>query len=90
MWNAVKACGGNKSPGPGSFTFGFLKRFWTIIKEDLMAALGWFWQEECINQGSNSSFLTLIPKVANPEGHGEFRPISLIGGYYKIVAKILV
>lgn len=37
----------------------------------------------------NSSFLTLIPNVDNPLKLNEFRPISLIGSVYKIVAKIL-
>ncbi|GJU68944.1 RNA-directed DNA polymerase, eukaryota, reverse transcriptase zinc-binding domain protein [Tanacetum coccineum] len=40
-------------------------------------------------QGANSSFFTLIPKVSNPIHIKEFRPISLIGVHYKIIAKIL-
>ncbi|GKB17044.1 RNA-directed DNA polymerase, eukaryota, reverse transcriptase zinc-binding domain protein [Tanacetum coccineum] len=39
--------------------------------------------------GSSSSFFTLIPKVSNPLYIKDFRPISLIGFQYKIVAKIL-
>lgn len=31
----------------------------------------------------------MIPKVRSPQGLNEFRPISLIGSMYKIVAKIL-
>ncbi|GJW56284.1 reverse transcriptase domain, reverse transcriptase zinc-binding domain protein [Tanacetum coccineum] len=42
-----------------------------------------------ISRGCNSSFVTIIPKVAYPIGLGDFRPISLIGCYYKILAKIL-
>ncbi|GKB10150.1 RNA-directed DNA polymerase, eukaryota, reverse transcriptase zinc-binding domain protein [Tanacetum coccineum] len=40
-------------------------------------------------QGSNSAFITLIPKVSNPLFIKDYRPISLIGIHYKIVAKIL-
>ncbi|GKB88076.1 RNA-directed DNA polymerase, eukaryota, reverse transcriptase zinc-binding domain protein [Tanacetum coccineum] len=39
--------------------------------------------------GANSSFFTLIPKVNNPTLITDFRPISLIGIHYKIIAKIL-
>ncbi|GJX88119.1 reverse transcriptase domain-containing protein [Tanacetum coccineum] len=39
--------------------------------------------------GCNSSFITLIPKVDNPLVVSDFRPISLIGAQYKILAKIL-
>ncbi|GKC93633.1 RNA-directed DNA polymerase, eukaryota, reverse transcriptase zinc-binding domain protein [Tanacetum coccineum] len=38
---------------------------------------------------ANSSFFTLIPKVNNPTLITDFRPISLIGIHYKIIAKIL-
>nr|GFC42025.1 RNA-directed DNA polymerase, eukaryota [Tanacetum cinerariifolium] len=40
-------------------------------------------------QGVNSTFITLIPKVSNPLFIKDYRPISLIGFHYKIVAKIL-
>ncbi|GJZ70184.1 putative RNA-directed DNA polymerase, eukaryota, reverse transcriptase zinc-binding domain protein [Tanacetum coccineum] len=41
------------------------------------------------SDGSNSAFITLIPKVSNPLFIKDYRPISLIGIHYKIVAKIL-
>lgn len=37
-----------------------------------------------------SYFLALIPKNKNPQGLGEFRPISLLGCVYKSLAKLLV
>ncbi|GJR31069.1 retrotransposon protein, putative, ty1-copia subclass [Tanacetum coccineum] len=42
-----------------------------------------------ISRGCNASFVTMIPKVADPIGLGDYRPISLIGCYYKIIAKML-
>ncbi|GJS34885.1 putative RNA-directed DNA polymerase [Tanacetum coccineum] len=42
-----------------------------------------------IPRGCNSSFITLVPKVDDPLVIGDFRPISLIGCQYKIIAKIL-
>nr|GEW91790.1 reverse transcriptase domain, reverse transcriptase zinc-binding domain protein [Tanacetum cinerariifolium] len=38
--------------------------------------------------GCNSSFVVLILKSTNHIGLGEYRPISLIGCYYKIIAKL--
>ncbi|XP_071727953.1 uncharacterized protein [Rutidosis leptorrhynchoides] len=40
--------------------------------------------------GVGSTFNTLLPKVNNPTLVKDYRPISLIGVYYKIIAKILV
>ncbi|KAJ9539578.1 hypothetical protein OSB04_026084 [Centaurea solstitialis] len=89
VWEAIKGCGSNKSPGPDGFTFGFVKRFWSLIKGDVLKALHWFWDKEDISAGCNAAFITLIPKVKCPEDLGDFRPISLIGVFYKIVAKVL-
>lgn len=54
-----------------------------------MKAIKWFWDKGEISRGYNASFLTLILKVKDPTGLGEFWPISLIRGYYKIIAKVL-
>ena len=37
----------------------------------------------------NITWVTLIPKVENPASIEEFRPISMVGSIYKIIAKIL-
>lgn len=55
----------------------------------LLVALKWFWRTGLISKGCNSSFVTLVPKCQDPIGLSDYRPISLIGCYYKIVAKIL-
>jgi len=40
-------------------------------------------------KGTNASFISLVPKVINPQLLNDFRPISLVGCVYKIVSKIL-
>ena len=37
----------------------------------------------------NASFISLIPKVRGAVELKDFRPISLVGGIYKIIAKVL-
>lgn len=54
-----------------------------------MRTLEWFWEIESISNGCNASFASLIPKVSNPISLGDFRPISFIGYFHKIVAKVL-
>ncbi|KAJ9566035.1 hypothetical protein OSB04_002001 [Centaurea solstitialis] len=83
--NAVWDCGGDKSPGPDGYTFEFLKSFWSVIKSDLLKAIHHFELNAYIDPGCNSSFISLIPKMT----FAEYRPISLIGCFYKVVAKIL-
>ena len=37
----------------------------------------------------NTTFLMLIPKKGGAEDLGDFRPISLLGGLYKLMDKVL-
>ncbi|GJX92097.1 RNA-directed DNA polymerase, eukaryota [Tanacetum coccineum] len=85
VWN----CGTDKSPGPDGFTFDFYRQFWSTIDKDVYAAVNHFFINGDIPAGCNSSFIALIPKVPDANLVKDFRPISLIGSIYKIIAKIL-
>lgn len=65
------------------------KRFWDILKLDIMTFMQDFCYRGFIPPSCNSSFITLIPKVQDPRVIKYFRPISLIGVMYKILAKTL-
>nr|GEY44936.1 RNA-directed DNA polymerase, eukaryota, reverse transcriptase zinc-binding domain protein [Tanacetum cinerariifolium] len=86
---AVWDCGIDKSPGPDGFTFGFYRRFWNLIQNDVYDAVKYFFTYEVIPKGCNSSFIALILKILDVNTVKDFGPISLIGSLYKIVAKIL-
>ncbi|GJU46696.1 RNA-directed DNA polymerase, eukaryota, reverse transcriptase zinc-binding domain protein [Tanacetum coccineum] len=86
---AVWDCGVDKSPGPDGFTFGFYRRYWTFLENDVVEAVLYFFNHGQFPKGSNSSFITLIPKTQEAKMMKDFRPITLIGSLYKIIAKIL-
>ncbi|GKD04054.1 putative RNA-directed DNA polymerase, eukaryota, reverse transcriptase zinc-binding domain protein [Tanacetum coccineum] len=87
--SAVWDCDSNKAPGPDGFTFEFIKKYWDLIKSDIFEFVDTFFNSSSMPQDANSSFFTLIPKVSNPIFIKDYRPISLIGIHYKIIAKIL-
>nr|GEV50238.1 RNA-directed DNA polymerase, eukaryota [Tanacetum cinerariifolium] len=87
---AVWDCGTDKSSGLDGFTFGFYRQFWLTIKNDVFEAVSNFFTHADIPKGCNPSFIALISKVSNANKVNDFRPISLIGSIYKIIAKILV
>ncbi|XP_071739246.1 uncharacterized protein [Rutidosis leptorrhynchoides] len=86
---AILDCGSSKAPGPDGFNLRFYKKFWELLKEELVDAINWFWCNEEISRGCNASFVTLVPKKSGPVCLNDYRPISLIESYYKIIAKLL-
>ncbi|GKD17276.1 hypothetical protein Tco_1206434, partial [Tanacetum coccineum] len=82
---AVWDCGVDKSPGPDGFTFGFYKRFWSLIEKDVLTAVKYFFHYSRIPKGCNSSFIALILKTSEAKMVKDFRPISLIGSLLEIL-----
>jgi len=86
---AIWDCGSERCPGPDGFKFKFIKKFWHLFKPDILRFLDEFYANGVFPRGCNASFLALIPKVIHPHTLNDYRPISLIGCMYKIVAKLL-
>ncbi|GJU65091.1 RNA-directed DNA polymerase, eukaryota, partial [Tanacetum coccineum] len=63
--------------------------YWKIFEKDIAVAITEFFSSGTFPKGCNSSFIALIPKTQNAKTVKDFRPISLIGILYKIIAKIL-
>lgn len=94
MLEAIGNCENSKSSVPDGFNFCFIKSSWDVIKTNVMKWLEEFhWNGKDVN-GLNSSFIVLIPKKKKKKKDeatnlSNFRPISLIGCLYKILAKVL-
>lgn len=86
---AIWSCGSNKSPGPDGFTVEFFKKFWDLVKIDLLEGYNQFRIYGKIPKGVNAGFITLIPKVQNSIFVKDFRPINLISSVYKVLSKML-
>ena len=59
------------------------------MKKDVINFVNEFHKNGKLVKGINRSFITLIPKKENPKGLAKYRPISLVGSIYKIIAKLL-
>ena len=79
----------DKAPGPDGFSIHFFKGCWPIIKFDLICMVSSLQKKGKVGGCTNSTFLALIPKEANPSSFDRFRPISPCNASYKIIAKLL-
>lgn len=78
-----------KAPGPDGVPTGFFQKNWKWIKEDLISGVLSTFNLGHILKEINSTNISLIPKVEDPEFVSQFRPISLSTVTYKIIAKCL-
>jgi len=90
VWKTIKSLPFDKAPGPDGFTGKFYKVCWQIIKLDIMAAISAVWSRKFANfELLNSAFVTLLPKKEDASSVKDFRPISLVHSFAKLVTKIL-
>ena len=80
---------GDKAPDPDGLTVAFWQNAWDFTKEEIMEMFKEFHEHNSFVRSLNNTFLVLIPKKSGAEDLGVFRPISLLGGLYKLLAKVL-
>jgi hypothetical protein len=85
----VKAMNGDKAPGPDGYSMAFFQACWDVLKEDIMKVFRDFHARGKFERSLNATFIALIPKIPGAVDPKDFRPISLVSGIYKIIAKIL-
>jgi mannosylglycoprotein endo-beta-mannosidase len=90
IWAAIKAMPGNKSPGPDGFSWEFYRSCWTTIKGDVTDAISWVFlgRDQAFGR-LNTAYVTLLPKVDGAVELKQFRPISLVHSFAKLLAKLL-
>lgn len=78
-----------KAPGPDGFSAHFFQRHWVLCGEEVTTVVLRILRGEDNPAGVNDTLIVLIPKVANAEELGQYRPISLCNVLYKIASKVV-
>jgi hypothetical protein len=89
MRKVVKVMVGDKAPGPDGFSMVFFQACWDVLRVDIMKVFSDFHARGKFEKSLNASFISLILKIPSAIDLKNFRPISLVGGIYKIIAKTL-
>ncbi|RVW27722.1 Transposon TX1 uncharacterized 149 kDa protein [Vitis vinifera] len=87
--SALMEMNGYKAPGPDGFTMAFWQYCLDFVKEEIMDLFKEFFDKKSFAKSLNTTFLVLIPKKGGAKDLGNFRSISLLGGLYKLLAKVL-
>ena len=85
----VKELEGDKAPDPDGFSLAFYHHCWGVVERDVLAVFDEFYQHSKFEKSLNATFIALIPKKNGVSNIRDFRPISLVGSVYKILAKVL-
>ena len=90
VWKTIQSLPTDKAPGPDGFTGKFYKTCWPIIKPEIMAAVSAVWSRKLCNfELLNSAYITLLPKKEDAASIRDFRPISLVHSFAKLITKLL-
>lgn len=89
MWQVIVDLAGDKTSGPNGFPIRFYKWDWSFLKKDIMRVFDTFHGSAYLDWRFNMKFISFIPKEPGASSIGDFRPISLLFGFYKILAKVL-
>jgi len=90
VWAGIKELPTDRAPGPDGFTGAFYQTAWPVIRNDVMWALNSFWSSgRCSFRSLNNSLIVLLPKVPTPLEAKDFRPISLVHSFGKLISKLL-
>ena len=89
-WQAITDMPSDKAPGPDGFTGLFYKTAWPIIKNDILRAFHAIWSLDgrsfyLVNQ----AYMVLLRKKQEAATIGDYRPISLIHRFAKLLTKVL-
>ncbi|RVX23718.1 Transposon TX1 uncharacterized 149 kDa protein [Vitis vinifera] len=87
--SALMEMNGDKAPGPEGFTIAFWQSCWEFVKKEILEMFKEFHEQSSFLKSLSNTFLVLIPKKGGAVDLGDFRPISLLGGLYKLLAKVL-
>jgi hypothetical protein len=89
VWEVVRDMNGDKAPGLDGFFMAWFQKCWEVMKEDILKVFKEFHSRGKFEKIFNATFVSLVPKKAIVVDIKDFRPISLVGGVYKIISKVL-
>lgn len=87
--NVVKSCKNTSAPGLDGFGYKFIKHFWKILRLALFNYANFSPEEGRLSATFKTAKFRLIPKKEDNRFLKNWRPISLLSCFYKVISKVL-
>lgn len=87
--NALKSLGPHKAAGPDGFNAKLMQDRWDIFGPLILKEVHSFFSTGVMPSYIAKSNLVLIPKIQDPVGVNDFRPVSVCNVIYKVISKLL-
>jgi hypothetical protein len=79
----------NSAPGPNGYGIVFFKRFWELVKGDILDMFSDLWEERLDIKRLNYGVVTLVPKLKDAKSIKQYRPICLLNVDFKWITRTL-
>lgn len=90
VWAAIKEMPSDRAPGPDGYTGAFYKSAWGVIQQDIMTGLNaLLFSDSRAFDRLNSALVVLLPKRPDAATPADYRPITMIHSFAKLVSKLL-
>lgn len=82
-------CDPTKTPRYDGYNLRFNLDMWDVIGNEVISFVKSFFETGCFPKSINTTWVTLIPKKESANAIENFRSVSMVGCFYKIISKIL-
>ena len=80
----------DEASGPDGFTGAFYNSTWHLIRLEVREAIQAFTQHETRSMHRlNNTLIVLLPKKVGASPPGDFRPITMVHSFAKLVSKLM-
>jgi Reverse transcriptase (RNA-dependent DNA polymerase) len=83
---SVNECELNSAGGPDGFNNKFVKKFWPVLRIPVHKYAETCFRKRILTDSFNNANIKLIPKKGNAKNIKDWRPISLLSCFYKVIS----
>ena len=89
LYKSLEQANTKSAPGVDGFSYTFIRKFWHIYRQPLFLCAKTSLNTQSLPESFLTAEIKLIPKKGDTKKIGNWRPISLLSNFYKIVSRAI-